>query len=150
MGNVEETDGDQVDKVTETREQILAGIRERESKATSGDWFVQHELNVMAPDSRGGYMSPFSNSSLPYEQRMANIAFAAHARADIPYLLSALDSESERVLLEAAKAVCETCRMGLHELVQQHGLWFHPLNHSVHSVRCDAAAIHDLRSKGEM
>lgn len=83
---------------TEEREKQ---IREREAKATKGPWNIRHEINLSAPDPRGGFLCPLTNSSLDKEQRVDNYAFAAHARADIPWLLSQL--EGTRREIEAFK-----------------------------------------------
>ncbi len=107
-----------MDKVTETREQRLAGIRER-TKALAKD------LADMIYCGAGDEWK--------------------HA-VDIDRLVAFADSERERVLLEAAKAVCEGC--GKDAIVLRvDGGFFHLANGQY--VGCEAAAIHNLRSKRE-
>lgn len=129
-----------------TREERLNQIKEREAKATKGPWTVKHELNVIAPDPRGGVRSPFSNSNLPHEERIANTEFAAHARADIPYLLEQLEKAlSELSAAEKAarkeerelccKDVCVACRTGARLIHTDAGSYTHEEGY------CVAAAI---------
>lgn len=68
---------------------------------------------------------------------------------------SELAAERERVLLEAAKAVCQGCRdeIAVQEkdsVATANGdpFWHYVEQFDVWAI-CDAAAIHDLRSKGE-
>lgn len=73
-----------------------AEIRERERAATGGPWkasgcaiFSEHPTEDLAIYDEGGHTE-------------ADAAFIAHAREDIPYLLSALDSEREAQLAAEA------------------------------------------------
>jgi hypothetical protein len=79
-------------------------IRAREQAATPGPWAVAHELNVIASDGYSAFglssSHPLKDGSTAHQRNKANALFAAHAREDVPYLLSALDeaeAENERL-----------------------------------------------------
>ncbi len=115
-----------------TREQRLAGIRERAEKAG------MQRLHSL------------KQSHLGFEQMTELMAAFA-------------DSERERVLLEAAKAQCSLCA-GKHPNYspkvitskEYRGIFHVALDaksdreRDVTMARCNAARIHDLRSKGDI
>lgn len=79
-------------------------MRERCERATAGPCEVHADFNIRAPDPRPGRYSgkpttqcPLTNSALSFEQRKANITLCAHARADIPELLTRLAAERAEV-----------------------------------------------------
>ena len=85
--------------MNEQQKQRLAEIRERESKATKGPWHL-HFYNVPGDpvyaiedgDGDGGELAQFWGGTDPEEwPAEANAEFTAHARQDIPLLLTLLD-----------------------------------------------------------
>lgn len=155
-----------------TNDQKLSEIRDRESKATKGPWFWRkcYEMGsgarhwaLKSPESEAANRVIGVKGTLSFDSCTPpgkwhadpDNQFIAHARADIPYLLSALDSERERVLLEAAKRLCHFCQSGDGSvLIPQSGAWLHSDSFQENSengswpFRCKAYLIHDLRSKG--
>jgi hypothetical protein len=98
----------------------LAEIRERESKATKGPWKVypsnDPSMSVISGKDWFKFAEVVTRMHAAKEDNpvgVANAAFMAHARADIPYLLEALASERSSAIKEAreecARAVCILC-----------------------------------------
>ena len=84
----------------------LQGIRERCDKATSGEWDVVDETEVMAMRRDSDAIDPIVVVDTRFfhgratEQQMADSQFIAHARSDIPALLvhiAAQQAEIERL-----------------------------------------------------
>lgn len=86
-----------------TREERLAVIREREQQATKGPWeshacfdstgYPVYSLHGVSGDDKRDY-----------DQHVANAAFIAHARSDIPWLLDQLATR-EAQIREAVEAL---------------------------------------------
>lgn len=88
--------------------QRLAEIRERAEKATPGPWRsgIPGNFCVYAPDGMAERSGPLALMRGTREDQASNRAFIAHARADIPYLLTQL-AERERMLAEADAVIWE-------------------------------------------
>lgn len=98
-------------------------IAEREKKATKGPWartglcMVDHSYHVGTPGGNGGMKISeddaidilVADAGGDMDTSEANAEFIAHARADIPFLLSALASERQAVIEECCRAVCNRC-----------------------------------------
>lgn len=76
----------------------LSSIAERAGRASPGEWTILHEFAVMAEGRSvaacGGYSDNFSGEKVR-KQNLANTDFIAHAREDIPYLLSLIKAKDE-------------------------------------------------------
>lgn len=89
----------------------IAAIQQREQQATKGPWRIVHDTNIFADidnygkrlvANSGGHYSNLYDTNAENE---SNAAFIAHARADIPYLLHALQQAQTRLsLLQSSQA----------------------------------------------
>lgn len=74
-------------------------IRKRVDAATKGPWTIEGDLNIMAGDGYS-FNSFQCNEFLTHERNKANIKFAAHSRADVPWLLAMLhEAVSDKIKL---------------------------------------------------
>lgn len=97
------------------RERRLEEIRERCEKATPGPWercqFGDHTVDVSCKS--GVAIVPwtgFDDSDREFSEHLANAAFIASARQDIPYLLSLLTEPAPAPPPSpVAEQSCETC-----------------------------------------
>lgn len=74
----------------------LQVIRERAGRATPGPWEIFREFNIQSANSHrlvagsGGYSSNHEQEKV-YRENVANAQFIAHARQDIPDLLTKVE-----------------------------------------------------------
>jgi hypothetical protein len=123
----------------------ISEIAEREKKATKGPW---HRGDVKGFTDDCVYREDGANicKALLPESKAQNLDFIAHARADIPFLLSELASERQAVIEDCCRAVCYFCvgePWKPAKLVN--GAWIHECDFGPDRIaQCNAAAIRSM------
>lgn len=84
--------------------QKLAEMKERESKATPGPWYMAGKWTVLSRRNSGDMVANMSR----LDEHEANADFIAHARTDIPILITEIDRQRKEIVeLKKFEARCK-------------------------------------------